>query len=361
MLALSLPARTGTRVSHSETVLQNRGYPATLDRVQMHAGNGAPLVEPLSAEQIEGMPLYDWEIARIGDMAPPLTVKVTEGTIANYCAAVRNDNPLYLDPDVARRGPFGGIIAPPTFVFMCAPQRRNEVMHACGYASPEEKADRATPYAKSEVFFHRPIRPGDEITSVVRLGDKYERRGNQFITWRVNAHDARGEPVVEYAYTIIWRQAPRGQNGTSPPRPAPADSAAPLAGATALPPLTKIESQEAIDQYAELTRVRVRTNHHSLHSDPEFARRTIFGGTVNMGVATAAYCSEVIERAHGPGALLQPGARIEYKGIRPIRAGYKITVSGYEAASEPGRRECQLAVHNQEGTLCGVATATLVN
>ena len=55
------------------------------------------------------------------------------------------------------------------------------------------------------------------------------------------------------------------------------------------------------------------------------SRRTIFGGTVNIGVATLAYCSELLERAFGPAALLRPGARLEYKGIRPIRAGYEIT------------------------------------
>ncbi|MGI9146558.1 MAG: MaoC family dehydratase [Chloroflexota bacterium] len=327
---------------------------------EIDVADGALLVEPLSFEHIERMPLYEWEVARIGDAAPPLTVKVTEEMIANYCAAVRNDNPLYLDRDVARRGAFGNIVAPPTFVFMCAPQRRNEVMHARGYASPEEKADRATPYAKSEVSFEGPIRPGDEITSVVRLDDKYERRGNQFITWRVNAHTARGVRVVEYTYTIIWRQAASGPNGTSTPSPPTPESTALPNGAEALPVLTKVESQEAIDQYAALTRVRARANHHSLHSDPEFARRTIFGSTVNMGVATAAYCSEVLERAHGPDALLQPGAKLEYKGIRPIRAGYEVTVSGYADVSEHARRKCHLAVHNQDGTLCGVATATIL-
>lgn len=325
---------------------------------EIYVANGAALVEPPSAEQIDRMALYDWEVARIGDMAPPLTVKVTEEHIANYCAAVRNDNPLYLDRDVARRGPFGDIIAPPTFVFMCAPQRRSEVMHARGYASPEEKADRATPYAKSEVFFQRPIRPGDEITSVVRLDDKYERRGNQFITWRVNAHNERGESVVEYTYTIIWRQAPRDPNAAPAPTTDAPQSVSLADGAQPLPMLTKVESQEVIDRFGELTHVRPRANHHSLHSDPDFARRTIFGGTVNMGVATAAYCAEVIERAQGPGALLQPGARLEYKGIRPIRAGYEITISGYAVAAEHARRDCRLAVHNQDGMLCGLGTAT---
>src|SRR5919197_821441 len=61
------------------------------------------LAEPLSAEQIQALPLYDWEAAEIGDAAPPFTYLVTEASIADYCAAVRNDNPLYLDPEAAGR------------------------------------------------------------------------------------------------------------------------------------------------------------------------------------------------------------------------------------------------------------------
>jgi acyl dehydratase len=318
------------------------------------------LAEPLTVDQIDALPIYDWETATIGDMAPPFSFKVTDDSIARYCAAVRNDNPLYLDPEVARRGPFGGIIAPPTFIFMCAPARRNEVMHARGYASPEEKADRATPYAKAEIFFQRPIRPGDEIVSAIRLDDKYERRGNQFMTWRVTALTAEGEPVAEYAYTIIWRQAPRSESTKSTGSNGQPGGQVETPASQPLLAVTKSESQEAIDQYGELTRVRPRLSHHSLHSDPDFAQRTIFGGTVNMGVATAAYCSESIERTYGPAALLQPGARLEYKGIRPIRAGYQITISGAAGPATDGRRECQLAVHNRDGALCGVATATII-
>ena len=322
----------------------------------------ATVAEPLTPEQIDEMPLYEWEAARVGDMAPPFSFAVTEESIARYCRAVRNDNPLYLDPEAARRGPFGGIIAPPTFIFMCAPARRNEVMHARGYASPEEKADRATPYAKAEVLFQRPVRPGDEIVSVIRLDDKYERRGNQFMTWHVSAHTATGDSVAEYDYTIIWRQGAarepsRGDSGNGKSQ---TDAAPSLRDRASLVTVIKMETQEAIDQYGELTRVRPRLSHHSLHSDVDFARRTIFGGTVNMGVATAAYCSESIERTFGPGALLQPGARLEYKGIRPIRAGYDITITGSSHAVEDRRRECELAAHNQDGALCGVATATVV-
>ena len=34
---------------------------------EIYMGNSATLVEPLSAEQIEAMPLYEWDIAMVGD------------------------------------------------------------------------------------------------------------------------------------------------------------------------------------------------------------------------------------------------------------------------------------------------------
>jgi acyl dehydratase len=317
--------------------------------------SAAALVEPLTEEQIDALPVYEWHVAAIGDEAPPLTYQVTEESIADYCAAVRNTNPLYLDALAAANGPFEGIVAPPTYAFKCAPLRRNEVMHARGYASPEEKGVRATPYAKAELFFSGPIRPGQEITSVVRLEDMYERRGSQFMTWRTRATDQQGRPVVEYTYTIIWQQ---GAEPTAQPR---ASTAAPLPPESTemLPSISKLESQAAIDRYAELTRLRPRVG-QSLHSDEGFARRTIFGGTVNMGVATAAYCSEVVERAFGPGALLQPGARLEFKGIRPVRAGDDITLAGQVTTRTAGQAQCALTVHNQDGTLVGVASATVI-
>src|SRR6266536_968137 len=219
------------------------------------------LTEPLTEEQIAGLPLYEWEVAEIGDAAPPLTLLITQEIIDKYCRAVRNDNPIYRDPEAARKGPFGGIVAPPGFIFKGAPMRRNEVMHAKGYASPEEKSDRSTPYAKAFAELQRPIRLGDEITSVVSLEDKYERRGNQFITWRIRANNQHGEDVGTYAYTIIWRQGPREQRPAG--TPAAVASAAPPAEpavdpADQLPSLTKAETQESIDNYGELTRLRPR-------------------------------------------------------------------------------------------------------
>jgi 3-hydroxybutyryl-CoA dehydratase len=313
----------------------------------------------LDEEQIAQLPLYEWDVANVGDRAKPFTYLVTEESIADYCLAVRNTNPLYLDPEAAKNGPFGGIVAPPTYIFKCAPQRRNELMHAMGYASPEEKRDRATPFAKTAISFYRPIKPGDEITSVVELKDKYERRGNQFITLHVSAENANGEPVAEYDYTIIWRRGEQAQKQQSAKQTPAKQPSSPPPG-TSVGELTKQETQETIDQYSELTRVRPRFS-PSLHSDPDFAQRTIFGGTVNMGVATCAYCAELLEQTFGPNQLLSPGASLEYKGIRPIRAGTKITLTGTSTEAPDGQIQCEVRVTNEDDELCGIGVATLVS
>lgn len=313
-----------------------------------------------TAEELEVMPMFEWDVSNIGDAAHPFTYEVTEQSIADYCEAVRNDNPLYLDSEVAKKGPYGGIIAPPTYIFKCAPQRRNELMHAKGYASPEEKRDRATPYAKSRIQFYKPIRPGDSITSVVELQDKYERRGNQFMTLHVTANDGHGELVAEYDYTVIWRRAEQQNSSASTSSTSQAPDEEPAVDpADQLALVTKFETQETIDQYAELTRVRPRFS-ASLHSDPDFAQRTIFGGTVNMGVATAAYCSEAIERTFGPEVLLKPGATLEYKGIRPVRAGTNLSLEGRVVERNQDVTQCEIRVFNDEKTLCGLAIAEVV-
>ena len=60
----------------------------------MQATGTGTLTEPLTDEQIAALPMYEWEVAEVGDAAPPFTIEVTPALIARYCEAVRNDNPL---------------------------------------------------------------------------------------------------------------------------------------------------------------------------------------------------------------------------------------------------------------------------
>ena len=310
-----------------------------------------------TAEQILALPTYSWAVAAVGDEAPVFRYPVTRESIAAYCEAIRNDDPLYLDEAAAKAGPFGRIVAPATYAFMCAPLRRNEVMHAKGYAAPEEKGEYQTPYAKCELRCHRPVSPGDTVVSRVLLEDKLERRGKRFAQWRVEARSDTGEALFDYTYTTIWPDGP-GVNAKSEPAQG-TDPLPQIAPADALPSLTKHETQEAIDRYAVLTHVRPRVG-TNLHQDPEFARRTLFGGTANAGVATLAYCAQLLERGYGPAALLRSGARVEYKGIRPVRAGDIITLRGRTLARSERCHEIELWVHGEDARLRGVGAATVI-
>lgn len=154
--------------------------------------------------------IYEWDVAQVGDASPPYVVEVTAQSIADYCRAVRYDNPIYTSDAAAKAAGFPGIIAPPTMCYTYAPMRRVDIMAQRGYIAPEQSAQnpRSTPFVASEItFLGALVRPGDTITSVTRVHDKFERKGNKFITFLVTAHNQRGEQVAGYTYTCIWEYA----------------------------------------------------------------------------------------------------------------------------------------------------------
>lgn len=311
----------------------------------------------MTAEEILAFPTYHWDVAAPGDEAPLFSYTVAREAIEKYCRAVRNMNPLYLDEAAAKAGPYGRIVAPPTFALMAAPLRRNEAMHTKGYASPEEKGEYQTPYVRGELRWNRPIFPGDTVVSRVYLEDKYEKRGKRFTQWKCEGRKDNGDLLFDYTYVTIVPDGPGiASKATAPAQPDPIPEIAP---ADALPIVTKLESQEYIDLFGTTTKIRARIG-NSLHLDPEFARRSLFGGTANAGVATVAFCSEVMEKGYGPQALLQPGGRVEFKATRPIFAGDEVTLRGKVVAREGSKQQIELWVHGHDGRLRGVGSGTAV-
>jgi len=156
--------------------------------------------------------VYEWDVAEVGHESPPITLDVTEENIARFCRGVRYENPIYLSEGSAKAIGLSGIVAPPAMVYSYAPLRRHDLMRAYAYTPPEQAADpRSTPFVGSVIEFEGIfVRPGDSITSVTRLADKFERKGNKFLTFQVTAHNQRGELVARYKYTCLWWYA-RGQ------------------------------------------------------------------------------------------------------------------------------------------------------
>jgi acyl dehydratase len=288
--------------------------------------------------------IYEWDVAREGDESPPFVFEVTRRTIAEYCIAIRLHNPVYVDDEAARAAGLPGIVAPPTMCYTYAPMRRVDLVAARGYVAPEQAREqpRSTPFVSSAITFPGVlVRPGDVISSTTRVLEKSERRGNRFITFVIAGCNQRGERVIEYTYACIWEYA-KGRNvrdgGAHTPEPERGHAMGGLQAASVsfeaiqvgdtLPALVKKESQETIDAYRALAIPGERTNWKDLHTDPSFAQQGIFGGTVNMGVATVGYMAQLLETGFPVRAILARGARLSMQARQPFRAGDVVSFTG---------------------------------
>lgn len=120
--------------------------------------------------------------AMIGRETEPTTgFEITEHEIKRYCLAVDDLNPLYLDKEAAKKGPYGGVIAPPLFhsyaiarLTPLSELRPDGTGRGGGGLNVPLKAERRMA-GGVECDFVRPIRPGDTLTSKSRIADIYER------------------------------------------------------------------------------------------------------------------------------------------------------------------------------------------
>lgn len=123
-----------------------------------------------------------------------------------------------------------------------------------------------------------------------------------------------------------------------------------------IPLVVKNVTQEKIDRYADASGDR-----NPLHIDPEFAKNTMYGGTIAHGMLTLAYVSEMMTRAFGKGWL--SGGKLEINFLGPVRPGDTVTAKGTvtEKTEENGQRSvrCDVWVENPKGdkVIAGWASA----
>ena len=79
----------------------------------------------------------------------------TRLAIMRFAEGIGDDNPLWTDENYATAGPFGEIIAPPSFIFACLGSVQVGWRGLGGF------------HAETDVTFHAPIRVGDKITARV--------------------------------------------------------------------------------------------------------------------------------------------------------------------------------------------------
>ncbi len=109
-----------------------------------------------------------------------------------------------------------------------------------------------------------------------------------------------------------------------------------------LPAVTKTLDQGKINRYAE-----VSGDGNPLHTDPEFASRTPFGGTIAHGLLVLAYLSESLTLAFGRAWL--EGGKLKVRFRAPARPGDTVTAGGTVTEVREGLARCQVEVRNQKG------------
>jgi 3-hydroxybutyryl-CoA dehydratase len=107
-----------------------------------------------------------------------------------------------------------------------------------------------------------------------------------------------------------------------------------------LTPVVKRITQEKINRYAV-----AGGDDNPLHTDPEFAARTMFGGTIAHGMLVLAYLSEMLTAAFGPAWLSSGRLKVRFKA--PARPGDSVSAVGHVVRAEGGRTVCEVECRNQ--------------
>jgi len=143
----------------------------------------------------------------IGRMLSTGSATVTGEHIAAFARALGDEHPWHVDPDAARRGPFGALVAPPTYPIAFMTQALAGGMEAF----LELGLDFATlVHGEQEFEYVRPVTAGETLALTGRIADVYEKTGASgaldFVVIETEARDAAGGAVFWSRNTLISRR-----------------------------------------------------------------------------------------------------------------------------------------------------------
>lgn len=138
-------------------------------------------------------------IGRVFEVTDP--VNVSAEAIGTYCTAIGETNPLYTDEAVAKKGPYGTMVAPPSFAVTFR-NGRHFFTHVPRFGAAGFDAGK-------DVEFVAPIRPGDKITLSSHVKEIYEKTGRSgsmvFVVVRSTVRNQNGEVVAHIDHRFMNR------------------------------------------------------------------------------------------------------------------------------------------------------------
>jgi acyl dehydratase len=138
-----------------------------------------------------------WDDMQEGALVSTIQVFVTPEDIAKAAEGFAEDNPVHFSKDFAKASEWGGIIGP--FYLIDSIARWVGFMHKAGIRT---KCSTINAHGIIESFL--PVRPGDILTGKMWVDNKYIKRDNKFLTWRIELTNEQGELVVRKYWTSLW-------------------------------------------------------------------------------------------------------------------------------------------------------------
>jgi peroxisomal enoyl-CoA hydratase 2 len=137
----------------------------------------------------------------IGTTGKPFTMPVEWSKVREFARAIRDPNPVYFDPDAARKE-HGGIPVPVTFLQTSAFWQTAESVPSLNFDM------RRILHGEQEFEFLKPILVGDTLTGVARVSDLYEREGGRggkmtFLVVETTYTNQKNEKVAISRSTLI--------------------------------------------------------------------------------------------------------------------------------------------------------------
>ena len=141
-----------------------------------------------------------------GKEYPAVTVTVGRDDVLRFADAIGEDNPLFRDPEAARRAGYPEQLAPPTFV------TRMQILTSAQVVLDEELGLNYSMVVHGEQAYEwrRPVVVGDVLSAVPRIADIYAKKANEYLVIEAEIRDARGETVVVGRTILISRGTGEG-------------------------------------------------------------------------------------------------------------------------------------------------------
>lgn len=115
--------------------------------------------------------------------------------IRQYALAIGDLNPLYINRKAGAKGPYGGLVAPPTLVCETTPYYRGQIDDAGGFSDrPPMPPGQLIRAGNEYVFHHNFVFPGDTVTCKGKVTHKATREA--LVTCELVAENQHGEVVA---------------------------------------------------------------------------------------------------------------------------------------------------------------------